>query len=379
MVLQRNLPKKPKILIVEDEIITAHHLQRTLTALGYEVVGIAGTGAAALDQVAAAKPDLLLADIGLEGDIDGVDVATRAREAGNVPTVFLTAYSDPQTMRRARVTEPYGYLVKPFAEQELQATIEIALQQSGLAADRDQRVQAATDLLIQTKEGLRTATARLFSAQEEERQRIARDLHDDVAQRLTLLEMDIERIRENLPAEIRDRTKREFQTVTARFDELANDLRDLSHSLHPSVLDHLGLTVALRQLCKEFQSRHSLPTHFSARSVPADIPPPISLALYRIVQEALQNVAKHAGPASVNVALIGGNARLELSIRDTGAGFDLKARKNGTSLGLISMAERAEFAGGAFKVRSQPNNGTRIHVSVPLTRADTVPESDAES
>lgn len=366
MAVDRSVSQKPKILIVEDETITAHHLRRILTRLGYVVVGVAASGATALEQIAETNPDLLLADVGLEGEIDGVAVASLAREKWETPTVFLTAYSDAETMRRARVTEPYGYLVKPFAEQELHATIEIALQQCGLAADRKQRVQSANHLLVQTQEDLNTVTARLFSAQEEERERIARDLHDDLGHRLALIQMDLEKIRGKLPASIREENKLEFDAALTRIGGLADSLRDVSHLLHPSILDDLGLEVALRRLCEDFQTRYSISTRFSARSVPARMLPSTSVALYRIVQEGLQNVAKHAGPASVNVALIGAADSLKLSVRDTGSGFDQASEKSRAGLGLISMAQRARLAGGSFEIQSAPNAGTQIHVSVPL-------------
>jgi len=366
MAVDRSVSQKPKILIVEDETITAHHLRRILTRLGYAVVGVAAIGTAALEQIAESKPDLLLADVGLEGEIDGVEVASVAREKWETPTVFLTAYSDPETMRRTIVTEPYGYLVKPFAEQDLHATIEIALQQCGLAADRKQRVQSTNHLLVRTQEELNTVTARLFSAQEEERERIARDLHDDLGHRLALLQMDVEQIRAKLPSAIREENKPEFDAALARIGGLADSLRDVSHVLHPSILDDLGLEVALRRLCEEFQARYSIATRFSARGVPAHILASTSVALYRIVQEALQNVARHAGPASVNVALIGAADSLKLSIRDTGSGFDHESEKSRAGLGLISMAQRARLAAGTFEIQSAQSAGTQIHVSVPL-------------
>lgn len=362
---------QPRILIVEDETITAHHLRRILTRLGYAVVGVAASGAIALEQIAESKPDLLLADVGLEGEIDGIAVASLARERWETPTVFLTAYSDAETMRRARVTEPYGYLVKPFAEQELHATIEIALQQCGLEAARKQRVQSTNHLLVRTQEELNTVTARLFSAQEEERERIARDLHDDLGHRLALLQMDVEKIRGKLPAAIRNENKLEFDDALTRIGGLADSLRDVSHLLHPSILDDLGLEVALRRLCEEFQARYSIAARFSARGVPSRILASTSVAVYRIVQEALQNVAKHAGPAAVNIALIGGTGSLKLSVRDTGSGFDQESEKSRVGLGLISMSQRARLAGGTFEIQSEPNAGTQIHVSVPLLRNDT--------
>ncbi len=366
MALSQSVSQKPRILIVEDETITARHLRRILTKLGYSVVGVAASGAMALEQIAESKPDLLLADVGLEGEIDGIAVASVAREQWETPTVFLTAYSDAETMRRATLTEPYGYLVKPFAEQELHATIEIALQQCGLAAARKQRVQSTNHLLVRTQEELNTVTARLFSAQEEERERIARDLHDDLGHRLALLQMDLEKIRGRLPAAIREENKQDFDAVLTSIGGLSDSLRDVSHLLHPSILDDLGLEVALRRLCEEFQARYSIATRFSTRSVPAHVLASTSVALYRIVQEGLQNVAKHAGPASVNVALIGATDSLKLSVRDTGSGFDQECEKSRVGLGLISMAQRARLAGGTFEIQSDAKTGTQIHVSVPL-------------
>lgn len=379
MALHRDHPKKPKILVVEDETITAHHLRQILTRLGYDVVGMAADGRSALDLIAETRPDLLLADVGLEGGIDGIEVATRARDRWNTPTVFLTAYSDPETMRRARVTEPYGYLVKPFAEEELHATIEIALQQKEVAASRERQVHAAAEILGRTLEELNAVTRRVFSAEERERQRIARDIHDDIGQRLALLQIDLERLWGKLPPAIRDATKLELDTALSRVAELSKDLRDLSHHLHPQILDDLGLEAALQSLCETFEERHLIALRFSARNIPAHIPSPASIALYRIVQQSLENIAKHAKADSVNVALVGGAASIELSVRDNGGGFDARAHKNGKGLGLISMAQRAKLAGGEFEIQSHPDHGTQIHVSIPLEAEDLQDASAASA
>jgi signal transduction histidine kinase len=366
MIPEREVPHKPKILIVEDERITAHDLRRVLIRLGYQVAGVAVSGASALDLIEQTRPDLLLADIGLEGEMDGIEVATRARETWKTPTVFLTAYSDPETMRRARVTEPYGYLVKPFAEQELNATIEIALQQKSIAADREMQVQTTAQILGRTQEELSAVASRLLSAQEQERERIARDLHDDLSQRVALLQMNIESISRKLPATIRETVRAEFDSALRRVSELSRELRELSHRLHPQILDDLGLERALRELCETFEERHFITVRFSTRNVPAQIPVPIAIALYRIVQESLQNIKKHAAATAVHIALFGGATNIEMSIRDDGTGFDPQTRRNGTGLGLISMAQRAKLIGGVFEIKSNLNRGTRIHVSVPL-------------
>jgi len=360
--------KRPKILIIEDETITAHNLSRILARLGYEVVSIATTGAQALEDVERYKPDLLLADVGLEGELDGISVAAQAQERWKIPAVFLTAFTDSETIRRARLAEPYGYLVKPFGEQELHATIEIALQQRGIAAERQQQTMASARLLERTQEELAAATAQAFRSQEEERERIARDLHDDFAQRLALLQIEIEGIEQSLPAEFREAQKRGFGSVRQSLEKLGNNLRELSHHLHPSILDHLGLPNALRQLGGDFRDRHAMEVRVTWRNIPQSVPPPVSLALYRIAQEALTNVSKHAAGASVKIVLTGSRRGLDLSIRDSGSGFDIKNVKAGGGLGLISMAQRAGLLGGTFELHSEPGQGTQIRVRVPLSQ-----------
>lgn len=364
---------RPNILIVEDETITSHHLSSVLTRLGYHVTGIARNGAAALELIERFCPDLLLADIGLEGELDGVEVAALARKQHGIPTVFLTAYSDSETMRRARITEPYGFLVKPFVEQELQATVEIALQQKALRAEHAQEMQTNASLLVRTQEELSAVTARLFRLQEEERAEIARELHDDLGQRLALVQIAVESCWQGLPSGFKTANAPKWQSLIGDLGGLAAGLRNASHRLHPSILDDLGLTVALRQLAETFEERYSIPTNLSARSVPNKLGPQISLALYRIVQEALHNIAKHAGPeALVTISSVGGLKQIHLTVRDTGKGFDLQSPPT-RGIGLISMAQRAEGVGGKFEIVSSPGRGTRIHVSVPLDQAGVVP------
>lgn len=353
---------KPKILILEDETITSYHLRRVLDRLGYDVVGAAADAATALEQLELTCPDLLLADIGLQGDADGVEVASRAREQYGIPTVFLTAYSDPETIRRAKMSEPYGFLVKPFAEQELQATIEIGLQNNGFRTAQAQN-------LLRTQEELSAATARLLQAQESEREEIARDLHDDFGQRLALLQISIESLWNTLPAAFKNANKGALENIVGSVGKLADDLRNVSHRLHPSILDDLGLAVALREQAEMFEEHYSIPTRFSARSVPEDVAPDVALVLYRVVQEALHNIAKHGGKdVRVTIALIGGRGKIDLTIRDTGKGFEARDLQPMKGIGLLSMVRRAEGVGGQVEIDSLPNQGTRIHVRIPLER-----------
>lgn len=358
---------KSRILIVEDERITSDHLRRLLKRLGYEVAGIASSGAEALDRLKEVHPDLLLVDIGLPGSIDGVQIAQHARDVRGIPVVFLTAFSDPDTIHRARVSEPYGFIVKPFVEEELHATIEIALQQHAEQRRRAEEALATTQVLVETKEELRAVTARLFRIQEEERAQIARDLHDDVCQRVALLQISIEALWQELPPEFREAHAADLNGIVGELGTLSQQLRDISHQLHPSILDHLGLVTALRRLAENFESRYARPTRVIAQHVPERFSLELSVELYRIAQEALNNIIRHAGEdVTVTITLKGAAGVLEFSICDTGSGMDTNNLKPTKGLGLKSMAERADLVGGRLAIESASGQGTCIRVRVPL-------------
>lgn len=366
---------KARILIVEDERITSDHLRRLLTRLGYDVVGIAGNGAAALEQLNHAHPDLLLADIGLTGEIDGVEVAARARNDHDIPVVFLTAFSDKETINRARVPEPYGFIVKPFAEQELHATIEIALQQNAQRKRSAHEALKTTTVLANTKEELRALTARLLQVQEEERSQIARDLHDDLGQRVAFLQIAIETLWQKLSPEFRNDYRADLERILVDVVSLSNRLRYIAHSLHPSILDDLGLAAALRSLTETFDERYNKPTNLVTRNLPERFDPEVALAVYRIAQEALRNIAKHAGEdVAVAIVLEGRPGRLDLTIRDSGSGISSEHLNSTNGLGLKSMAERAELLGGNLAVESVPGRGTCVHVRIPLETGSNNPK-----
>ncbi len=358
---------KSRILIVEDERITSDHLRRLLKRLGYMVVGIAGSGTEALNLLEKLHPDLMLVDIGLPGRIDGVQIAQQARGDHDIPVVFLTAFSDPETILRARTSEPYGFIVKPFVEEELHATIEIALQQQASRRRRSEEARAATKVLSDTKEELRGVTARLFRIQEQEKAQISRDLHDDVGQRVALLQISIEMLWQKLSPDFRAAHSADLDAIVAEFGKLSWQLRDISHRLHPSILDDLGLVAALRNVAENFESRYASPTRVIAQNLPEQISLDLSVELYRIAQEALNNVVRHAGEdVTVTITLQGTASGLDFSICDTGSGIDQDDLRASHGLGLKSMAERADLIGGSMAIESVPGQGTCIRVRVPL-------------
>jgi two-component system CheB/CheR fusion protein len=219
--------------------------------------------------------------------------------------------------------------------------------------------------LLQNREELRALTARLLQSQGEERRHVSRELHDDVSQRMAKLQFDLERLEQKLPADSKE-VKRRLLTIRDDIAALSNDIRRIAYELHPSTLDHLGLAVALRSFARDFAHREGVHVRFTARKVPAKMPPEVANTLYRVAQEALRNVAKHAGKTLVAVTLAGRKEGVYLSIRDVGPGFDAKAAQGKGGLGLISMQERVRLVNGKFSLKTRPGAGVVIAVLVPI-------------
>ena len=201
---------------------------------------------------------------------------------------------------------------------------------------------------------------KLVEAQEQERARIARELHDDINQRLALLALELEQLKEN-PSEVGRRVK-ELQQHTR---EIANDLQVLSHDLHSSQLEYLGVVAGMKSWCKEFGVRQGMQID-CRHDVRSTLPQEIGLCLFRLLQEALHNAAKHSGMKRIEVQLHEEAAEIHLIVRDSGNGFDVEAVKQGKGLGLTSMRERVRLVNGTILIESKPMSGTTIHVRVPL-------------
>jgi PAS domain S-box-containing protein len=206
-------------------------------------------------------------------------------------------------------------------------------------------------------------SGKLIEAQEQERRRIARELHDDIGQRLALLAIELAQLqqRSSVPSELPERVGK-LQLLTS---EIAADIQSLSHELHSSRLQYLGLAAALRGFCQEFSGQQKVEVDFETQDLPTSLSPDISLCFFRVLQEALHNAAKHSGVQHFEVRLWGTPDEIHLAIRDSGVGFDLESTKAGRGLGLISMQERLKLLHGILSVESQPQRGTTIHASVP--------------
>jgi signal transduction histidine kinase/ABC-type uncharacterized transport system substrate-binding protein len=207
-------------------------------------------------------------------------------------------------------------------------------------------------------------SGRLINAQEQERSRLARELHDDFNQRLAILAIDLERAAQLIGSAPSKASERMLE-LWNRASEIGADLHSLSHSLHSSTLESLGLVLGVSAFCSEFAEQQGIQVDFAHEDIPRSIPPDVALCLFRIVQESLRNVKKHSGSSRAEVRLRGVDREIHLSVSDRGAGFE-QSRLFRMGLGIRSMEERLRLIGGRLDIQSRPGAGTRIQVSVPL-------------
>lgn len=225
-----------------------------------------------------------------------------------------------------------------------------------------------------TEPELQAFGGRLITAQEEERSRIARELHDNLSQQLALLSLETEQITQHASSSDPE-IKAALHKILNRVRDVSADVHRLSHELHPSKLDRLGLAAALMSLCREVSRKQSVQLKCIIKKMPDSLPRDVSLCVYRVIQESISNIVKHSGACMASVELIGSDTELLLTISDAGVGFNPESIRQKNALGLISMQERLRLVGATFSIESQPLHGTRIRAVIPLVV--TVPESAA--
>ena len=233
----------------------------------------------------------------------------------------------------------------------------------GMVTDITLRKHAEQELRRKSEQ-IRELAGRLITAQEEERSRISRELHDDIVQKVASLAIRISLIKKRVPPST-DSIASEIANLQCRVSDLAEDIRRLSHQLHPAVLEHAGLTVALQSFTAEFSRLEGVEVKLTAPKGNEAIPKNIALCAYRVVQEALRNVAKHSGAKVAEVVLAIAGNDLHLSISDEGRGFDVETARSG-GLGMVSVEERVRLCQGSVQVTSKLNRGTTLTARIPL-------------
>ena len=283
-----------------------------------------------------------------DGDFSAEDEALLTRLGKVISPIFDLHYVNDELERR---------------------TEELALAKHAAEAASEALQQKQADLERSRLE-LQALAGRLLTAQEDERRRISRELHDDLNQRLALLTVEIEGLQTRFPTSRRSAAAR-LRALRDHVVEVSDDVHRLAYQLHASILDDIGLAAALQTYVAEFTKREGIEVGFTQAPLTAPVPLEVASCLYRVTQEALQNVAKHANATRASVSLEHVDAGIRLGVVDFGVGFDASPSESRvTGLGVVGMRERVRLVNGRFSVSSRPNRGTRVDVWVPLPEPD---------
>jgi signal transduction histidine kinase len=342
------------VLIVDDDATARETLVAMLEGENYEL-HLAKDGMQALRMLEQLRPDLILLDIMMPG-MDGFEVCRRIRATpplAEVPIIVLTALDDRDSLLKAIEAGADDFLSKPADRREIVA-----------------RVRTITRLnryrtLMEQRENIRHMAERVVAAQEEERQRLSRELHDDLGQALTTHLLALRNLQEDLSLPVEALFAR-LQSLHEQTYEISVKIRRLARDLRPPVLDALGLRVAMQTYCTEFTRRTHLPVNFEADPSLPEFPDPYNVTLYRALQEALTNVLKHARASQVWVDLSLEEDVINLTVQDNGVGFS-EQESGSNGIGLAGLRERMTIAGGTLTISSGPQRGTILSAQFPLS------------
>jgi signal transduction histidine kinase len=347
------------VLIVDDDATARETLIAMLEGEDYQLE-LARNGFEAIQMADQLHPDLILLDVMMPG-MNGYEVCRRIRstpQLAEVPIILLTALDDRSALLQGIQSGADDFLTKPLDRTELSA-----------------RVRTITRLnryhnLMEQREQLRRMAERVVVAQEEERQRISRDLHDDLGQALTSHLISLRNLQDDLTIPVTTL----FERLQALYDqsyEIFVKIRRLAHDLRPPVLDALGLKLAMETYCTEFSRRTHLPVIFEVDPSLPILPDIYNITLYRVLQEALTNVIKHSQATQVWVELNVENKMIALTVQDNGRGF-AEGESPSNGIGLAGLRERLTIAGGILTINSSPKRGTILSIQVPLSNGRAV-------
>lgn len=350
------------VLIVDDEPSARETLIAMLESEDLRLE-LANDGFQALQMIGQVRPDLILLDVMMPG-MDGFEVCRRIRSTpqfAEVPILILTALDDRGSLLRGIESGADDFLTKPVDRQELVA-----------------RVRTITRLnryhiLTEQREHLRLLAERVIAAQEEERQHISRELHDDLGQALTTHMLALRNLQED-PSMTEQAAGESLRTLYDQAHEILSKIRRLARDLRPPVLDTLGLKLAMQTYCTEFTRRTRLPVVFESDPTLPALPDIYSITLYRVLQEALTNILKHAQASRVWVDLSVEERLISLTVQDNGRGFS-EADSGSGGIGLAGLRERLTVAGGRLRITSTPERGTILTAQFPLSGSE-IPEEN---
>jgi len=350
------------ILIVDDDHTARETLVAVLEGEKYQLE-LANNGAQALEMLDNLQPDLILLDVMMPG-MDGFEVCRRIRSTpklAEVPIILLTALDDRASLLRGIESGADDFLSKPVDRHEL------------LARARTITRLNRYNILMKQREDLSKMAERLVSAQEKERQRISRELHDDLGQSLTTHLLSLRDLQNDLALPGESLHER-IQSLHDESIEIFGKIRRMAQDLRPPVIDTLGLALAMQTYCGEFSRRTKLPVNFEADPSLPTLPDVYSITLYRVLQEALTNIIKHAEASQAWVDLTVEDQTISLTVQDNGKGFVEGDNPSG-GIGLIGLRERVTLAGGKFNISSSPVRGTILLAQFPVPDGSTTKEA----
>jgi signal transduction histidine kinase len=348
-------PAHCTILLVDDAPNNLRLLSSMLEEHGYEVRTVT-SGKSALTSVRTEAPDLLLLDIAMP-EMNGYEVCEQLQadpQTRDIPVIFISALHDALDKVRAFEAGGVDYISKPFHVQEVLARVRTHL-----------ALRSAQRQLVQQNQQLQSLSHRLVDVQEQERRAIARELHDEVGQILTGLNLSLEVVG-HAPTD-EQRTAR-LENAQQMVTELIQYVREMSMQLRPPMLDDLGVLPALFWHFERYTAQTGIEVRCQHTGIERRFAPEVEVTIYRIIQEALTNIARHASVTHAIVRLWAHNAHLTIQVQDQGEGFrPAETRATSASSGLAGIHERARLLGGHVDIESAPGQGTQLTVELPLT------------
>ncbi|MEI7611756.1 MAG: response regulator [Betaproteobacteria bacterium] len=361
------------IIIVEDTPASLVLLSELLTQAGYKVRP-AQDGRMALRSAQASPPELILLDIRMPG-IDGYEVCRRLKadsRTRDIPVIFLSALQDASDKLQGFELGAVDYIAKPYQPEEVLARVRTHVELRRLQSNLESRVEERSALVLETQASLQESRSQLQelagflqTVREEERSSIARELHDELGQALTALRIDLGwLIRKcgQLDEPIVARMGAAYGLVERTIDSL----RRISEGLRPGMLTVLGLSAAIEHHVSQFQERTGISCSLSMNREEFEIDDVLATAIFRIVQESLNNVLRHAAADQLSVDIEENGQQILVRIEDDGQGFKTLIGKK--TFGLLGMRERVKMLGGTLEVISQPGQGTKIDARFPIQK-----------
>ena len=361
---------KADVLLVDDDPKNLMALEALLEPLAQNMI-TARSGKEALRLVLNHHFAVIVLDVRMP-DMDGFETARIIRErerSRHIPIIFLTGVSkEVESAFRGYEVGAVDYLMKPVVPEVLRSKVSVFVElhrkTTALASEIAER-KIAEERLRESEVKLRALAARLFSIREDERARIAREIHDELGQVLTGLKMDVMWLSKQLDNEHKPLLAR-IETMRQLIDSTVQVVRRISTGMRPEILDDMGLVAAIRWQSKEFQKRLGIRCRVELPGDQIHLGSELSTAVFRIFQEMLTNIARHAKAGSVTVKLNISKERLTLKVADDGVGMGESAPQARASLGLLGMRERAQLFGGEVTFQATPGRGTTVLLSIPL-------------